>query len=258
MGVLARLFKPLVLASKAFFVHDLALRRTDSGMALRLEPRGPGGRKASQRARREDEARLKARAELDLVLTQLQQLLDENPDTRGALRQLVFVEHALRKKGLKALHKLPLPVLQRALAQLEGLVTNWSPQGLANLRSKMAVAIIDREHHNPDQEADAYRTAAVMDPNAATPSRLPSQDGLARGGAPSGADDGSDGLSVSEDEALAAAYASLVDAPPTPAAAIETQGELGSRSARALAKPPPRPTAHAGHIQLRDVEVTSS
>jgi len=256
MGVLARLFKPLVLASKAFFVHDLALRRTDGGMALRLEPRGPGGRKASQRDRRENEARLKARAELDLVITQLQQLLDENPDTRGALRQLVFVEHALRKKGLKALHKLPLPVLQRALTQLEGLVTNWSPQGLANLRSKMAVAIIDREHHNPDQEADAYRTAAVMDPNAATPSRLPAQVGLVRGGGSGGAADGTDGLTVSEDEALAAAYASLVDAPPAPS--IETQGELGSRSARALAKPPPRPTAHAGHIQLRDVEVTST
>ena len=46
-------------------------------------------------------------------------------------------------------------VLTHALEQLEGLVTNWSPVGLATLRSKMAVAIIEREHIRSAGRGDA-------------------------------------------------------------------------------------------------------
>jgi hypothetical protein len=164
------------------------------------------------------------------------------PETRATLKQLVFVEHALQKKGLRALHKLPLPVLQKALEQFEGLVTNWSPAGLANLRSKMAVAIIDREHHDPSKEADAYRTAAV----AEFEDVLPSQPMEAC----------PEVQSISDDEALAAAYAALGSM--APAGVIELQGELGSSSTRALATPPPRPTESAGEIQIRKLETTAS
>jgi hypothetical protein len=242
MGALSRIFKPISVAAAAFFRHDLALRRGRQGVEIVLEPRLPDGIKPSRKNAVVDEARRKARGELDLLLTQLKELLDEVPETRVALKQLVFVEHALQKKGLKALHKLPLPVLQKALEQFEGLVTNWSPAGLANLRSKMAVAIIDREHHDPSKEADAYRTASVAEPEDLLPSQPmehhPEVD------------------SISDDEALAAAYAALGSM--APAGVFELQGELGSTSTRALAMPPPRPTESAGEIQIRKLEATAS
>jgi hypothetical protein len=245
MPVFSKLFRPIVQATRAFFRHDLAIKRGEQGVELVLEPRKPEARKSSRQQQREDEARRKARAELDLVLVQLKELLDEIPETRGTLKQLVFVEHALQKKGLKALHKLPLPVLQKSLEQLEGLVTNWSPAGLANLRSKMAVAIIDREHHDPEKEADAYRTAAVAEhAEAADSMPLETMDSRPQVS------------EMSDDEALAAAYAQLGSM--APMAAIELQGELGSPSARALAPPPPRATESAGEIQIRKLEHTAS
>ena len=245
MPVFSKLFQPIAQAARAFFRHDLAIKRGQQGVELVLEPRKPEARKGNRQQQREDEARRKQRAELELVLAQLKELLDEIPETRGTLKQLVFVEHALQKKGLKALHKLPLPVLQKSLEQLEGLVTNWSPAGLANLRSKMAVAIIDREHHDPEKEADAYRTAAVAEHAEAADS------------VPLEALDSRPAVSeMSDDEALAAAYAQLGSM--APVGAIELQGELGSRSARSLAPPPPRPTESAGEIQIRKLEHTAS
>jgi hypothetical protein len=242
MGLLSRLLKPIAQAATAFFRHDIALKRDAKGVAIVLESRAAQPRKPSRREQIEDEARRQARAQLELVQQQLKALLDEFPGSRVTLRQLVFVETALQKKGLKALHKLPLPVLQKALEQFEGLVTNWSPAGLANLRSKMAVAIIDREHHDPSKEADAYRTASVAEPEDLLPSQPmehhPEVD------------------SISDDEALAAAYAALGSM--APAGVIELQGELGSTSTRALAMPPPRPTESAGEIQIRKLEATAS
>lgn len=241
MGALARLFKPIGQAASAFFRHDLALKRGKQGVEIVLEPRLPDGRKPARRDTAEDEARRKSRQEIELVLSQLKALLDEIPETRGTLKQLVFVEQALQKKGLKALHRLPLPVLQKALEQLEGLVTNWSPAGLANLRSKMAVAIIDREHQDPAQEGDAYRTAAVLEHDVLPPDPISQQPEVAE---------------MNEDEALAAAYASLGTM--SPVGGIELQGELGSRSALALKQPPPRPSESAGEIQIRTLEGTAS
>ena len=238
MRALFKLFNPIRQAAAAFFRHDLALRRDSGALHIVLEPkassRAPSKAPAKPKkgSRAEDAAR-KDKQELAQILQQLGGLLDEVPETRGALRYLVFIEQALKKKGLRALHKLPLDVLQRALEQLEGLVTNWSPVGLASLRSKMAVAVIDREHTDPEAEAEAYRTAAVMD---ARPEEAlqPEEQGL------------------SEDDALAAAYAALGTV--APSGELEFHGELGSASARALAAPLPRPTDAVAPIQLRELQ----
>lgn len=235
MSALSKLFDPLRHAAAAFFRHDLALRRDDSGLQIVLEPKAESSApRKPRKGSREDLVRRAEKQELAVVLEQLGALLAEQPETRQTLRPLVFVEKALQKKGLRALHKVPLDVLQRALEQLEGLVTNWSPVGLANLRSKMAVAILDREHMDPDAEADAYRTAAVMDAPEPEPT-LPAVQ------------------MISDDDALAAAYAALGTM--VPSEGIEFQGELGSSSAKALAPPLPRAAASAGEIQLRHVEV---
>ena len=192
----------------AFFRNDIELKRDPSGVKVVLQAQPP---KPSKRKTREQETVKRDTDELQLIRQQLTALLDELAETRPALKHLVFVEHAIGKRGLKALHKLPVDVLEKALVQLEGLVTNWSPVGLASLRSKMAVAIIDREHRNPEAEADAYRTAAVMDNlhEDAPPAE------------PQG----------NEDEALAAAYAALGHLAPA-ASAVEVQTELQSPSAR--------------------------
>ncbi|MDO9075753.1 MAG: hypothetical protein Q7U73_21100 [Rubrivivax sp.] len=216
----------------AFFTHDVEIQRADDGVKLVLQPTP-----AAKGPAREQEAARLAKQELALMRQQLAELLDELPETRQTLRHLVFVEHAIRKHGLKALHKLPVDVMERALSQFEGLVTNWSPVGLASLRSKMAVAIIDRDHRNAASDDEVYRTAAVMD-------TLP----------PAPADEAPD---TTDDEALAAAYAALGNLAPG-AVTVEMQGELNSPSARVLEREATRPVVRSGtaadSIQLRELQ----
>ena len=57
---------------------------------------------------------------------------------------------------------------------------------------------------------------------------------------------------LDDDDALAKAYAALGSV--APSGEVEFQGELGSRSAKAVATPLPRVNETAGHIQLREVE----
>ena len=243
---ISRLFKGARTAVAAFFKHDLALKRADDGVHIVLRERAaPAGKpaKPAKPASRQAAAAQREQQELALMRSQLAALLAEMPETRETLRHLVFVEQALAKRGLRALHKLPLDVLQRALEQLEGLVTNWSPVGLASLRSKMAVAIIDREHMDPDAEADAYRTAAVLD-TMPVPLAVELSD-------------------RSDDEALAAAYAALGNVAPT---GVEMHTELGSPSARAVSRDVAREVARDGaqpqtrsgmpsaDIQLRELQ----
>jgi hypothetical protein len=239
MSALNRMINPLRQAAAAFFKHDVALKRQAEGLQIVLEARAPEPKKLKPKDARLEAARQKEKHEQALVVDQLAALLAEYPEARTTLRHLVFVESSVRKKGLKILHKLPLDVMQRALEQLEGLVTNWSPEGLANLRSKMAVAILDREHMDADAEADNPRTAAVLDSGAQETTLPP----------PPAAGLPEEDSSASDDDALAAAYAAL--GAMAPSGEIELQGELGSRSAKAVATPLPRVTESAGEIELR-------
>lgn len=228
MAKIPRWLAPVRKLAAAFFQHDVTLRREQGGpLQLVLEER-PAPNQPPRASRAETERR-RRHEETMLVRTELAALLNEMPETRLTMRHLVFVEQAIARKGLKVLHKIPIDVLRRAHDQLDNLVINWSAAGLANLRSKMAVAIIDREHHNPQAEADAYRTAAVLDDgDGADLPPLP-----AEGPAPR-----------DDDEALAAAYAALgsfgstlSDALALEPGVVELQGELGSASARELLKP---------------------
>ncbi len=227
------LLKRLSQGVTAFFTHDVEIKRADDGVKLVLQQAPVAAKPLS----REQEAARLAKQELALMRQQLAELLDELPETRQTLRHLVFVERAIARHGLKALHKLPADVMERALSQFEGLVTNWSPVGLASLRSKMAVAIIDRDHRNPADEDDVYRTAAVMDTLPVPPPE--------------------DVQESSDDEALAAAYAALGNLAPG-AAAVEMQGELNSPSARLLEREATRPAVRAASapdsIQLRELQ----
>ncbi|MDE2276636.1 MAG: hypothetical protein KGK09_10095, partial [Burkholderiales bacterium] len=158
MKVLARIVR-LVLALRAaviaFFKHDLALRRAEDGVRLVLEERPRPPPPKPRTPMRVAKVVAKDAQELALTRQQLTALLDEVPGTRLAMRHLVFVEKALQKKGFRALGKLPSELLERALEQLETLVTNWSPVGLASLRSRMAVAVMEREHIAPGAQVAA-------------------------------------------------------------------------------------------------------
>ena len=248
MSSMQRLLRPLRQVAAAFFKHDLALRRDGVEVRLVLEERPKAAPRTPSRA---ELAQRKDDAELAQMRAELAALLNELPETRQTMRHLVFVEHALAKKGLKALHKVPLDVLQHALDQLEGLVVNWSPVGLANLRSKMAVAVIDREHMDPDAESDIFRTSAVFDHAPAAVAREPQPN-----------------AESSDDEALAAAYAALgacssgdgaIDgAAHVPAGeGVQMHTELGSRSGKVVLRaqnsalsPQPRE-----EIRIRQLEV---
>jgi hypothetical protein len=243
MPVLTRLFAPVSKLFTAFFKQDVALRRSERGLEVVLQERrktqtaGGPRRRASDVKRGQvtpaDAKANKERDELRLMLSELDALLAEQTESRQTLRHLAFVQQAIDKRGIAALHKVPLDVLQRALNQLESLVTNWAPIGLANLRSKMAVAIIDREHMDPNREADAYQTAAILD------------SGLGHPGLP-------DVEVRSDDEAIAAAYAALGGA--APAGTVEWQAELGSQSAKAVAPPPPKASERVAPIDMRELQ----
>jgi hypothetical protein len=228
-GLLQRLNKGVT----AFFTHDVEIQRAGTGMKLVLQQQAGEPVKAPTRL---EEAARRDKGELALMRKELAALLDEMPETRQALRHLVFVERAIGKHGLKALHKLPVDVMQHALSQLEGLVTNWSPVGLASLRSKLAVAVIDREHRNTHGEDDAYRTAAVLDTLPALPAMEVHEN-------------------TDDDDALAAAYAALGDLAP---GAFEMQGELNSPSARVVEREAAKPATQSGSaadsIKLRELQ----
>lgn len=235
-----KVLAPIGKAVRAFFKSDLKLRRGDSGLQLvfeetvrSAEPRGKRGKGQP------DAASEREKRDFERMTASLTALLDQMPENRTVLRHLVFIEHALQRKGARALYKVPYDVLKHALQQFEGVVVNWSDDGLACLRSKMAVAVIDRERN--DKEAEATATTAVIDSvvRLAEPVTLTGDE------------------AAEAEAALLAAYGSVqlpgLEAAPAPSAKapalperdagdderpsqFEVQGELASPSARSLVK----------------------
>ncbi|WP_372526733.1 hypothetical protein [Piscinibacter sp.] len=75
----------------------------------------------------------------------LRHLLDQHADVRRVMRHLCHLESALKRSGDQAFDELPVELLRTALTQFEGLVTDWSPGGLAELRSRLAVSVMAQE-----------------------------------------------------------------------------------------------------------------
>lgn len=87
------------------------------------------------------EAREDNRKRVRHMKRDLYELLGQHPSSRRLMRRLAAVEHALQTEGLKGFEALPVRVVARALTELESLVRDWSPTGLAELRSRMAVIV---------------------------------------------------------------------------------------------------------------------
>jgi hypothetical protein len=138
MEIVRKALQPVGHAARLFFRSQVRLR-VRGGVKLEFVDRD--GRPT---ASPQEQAAAARRAELARIVGELAQCLDADPDIRPELRHLAYVETALRQQGLDALYSVPLDVLHKALDQFEGLVSNWSPWGLATLRSKMAVALGER------------------------------------------------------------------------------------------------------------------
>lgn len=207
-------------AVQTFFQHDVVLQRGAGGVRLAFEDRRDG---AAPRARtREELAAERDARDLALARNQLAALLDQDATLRSTLRQLAFVEHALEKKGFRGLYKVPLEVLQKALQQLETLVSNWSPEGLACLRSKMAVAVLDREHHDAADDPNGRQTAALLEnPPAIAAQAIQTARASASANAAAPAVPAAAAEEITDEQALLAAYAAL--GPSAAPAEIEIQ-----------------------------------
>ena len=68
-------------------------------------------------------------------------MLEQHPASRELVRSLALVERTLQHSGFDGVDQLPQKVLARALTELERLVRDWSPIGLAELRSRLAVLV---------------------------------------------------------------------------------------------------------------------
>jgi hypothetical protein len=151
MGVLSRVnvavfTVPLVLSSLLLRalqgLHRFGRRRKRRPAGRRSAKDGPGtSRQAASgrpRSRPSSEDVRSMRRELSAVL-------DGHDGSREVFRYLAHFEQRFGRSGLRILEDMPTKRLRRALAQFEAIVSNWSSPHLADLRSRMAVAVADRD-----------------------------------------------------------------------------------------------------------------
>lgn len=75
----------------------------------------------------------------------LRALLRRHPETRHLMRHLAYLEAEIGRFGSRALRReVPVPVLRKALEQLDTLLEGASGEGLAHLRTRIADAVQTR------------------------------------------------------------------------------------------------------------------
>lgn len=118
---------------------------------------------ASEASLRE-QAREKTRKQVRHMRRDLHALLSQHPSSRQLMRHLATVERTLRTEGLAGFEAMPVRVVATALTELERLVWDWSPTGLAELRSRMAVIVKNRPRvvEAPKTEAPVEVAAASV------------------------------------------------------------------------------------------------
>jgi hypothetical protein len=79
------------------------------------------------------------------LLAALAGVLDTDSRSRRVFPHLAAVEQSLRRQGADALQELPIKVIDRALGQLESLVTDWTVPGLSALQRLLSVRLIAQQ-----------------------------------------------------------------------------------------------------------------
>ena len=101
-------------------------------------------------------------SELNLVRTELRQLLSQHPSAKQVVPHLAHVAHALRGEGFTALRALPVPLLRSALGQLRSLVQNVDQHvGLALLQRRLQAALATAS--SGDDAAEGFAVTAMGD-----------------------------------------------------------------------------------------------
>jgi hypothetical protein len=88
-----------------------------------------------------EQARATERKHVRRMRADLFFMLEQHPASRELVRSLALVERTMQRSGFDGVDQLPQKVLARALTELERLVWDWSPVGLAELRSRLAVLV---------------------------------------------------------------------------------------------------------------------
>jgi hypothetical protein len=132
--VVGRLLRPFVLIAQIILV-DVSFKRDGKALHIVIARRRLAPPLAPVS---------KAVAEAEPLCGALKRLLDLHPMTRRMMRHLGYFESELAAQGLAALAEIPIEVMSAALEQLDAIVTNWSDRHLADLRSRMAVALKER------------------------------------------------------------------------------------------------------------------
>ena len=88
-----------------------------------------------------EQARATERKHVRRMRADLFFMLEQHPASRDLVRSLALVERTMQRSGFDGVDRLPQKVLARALTELERLVRDWSPVGLAELRSRLAVLV---------------------------------------------------------------------------------------------------------------------
>ena len=113
-----------------------------------------GVSESSARAQARNESRKRVRH----MKRDLYDLLGQHPSSRQLMRRLAAVERTLHTEGLEGFEALPVRVIAKALAEMDSLVRDWSPTGLAELRSRMAVIVKTRPHDEASELDDLAPT----------------------------------------------------------------------------------------------------
>jgi hypothetical protein len=135
------MFESVRRVARAIFVDDIRLQRDGRGVRVVLAPPGEGADTPAATVPRPGDV---AAQRLQRICTQLDVVMGESPGIRRRLQELAYVEQLLGEMGLAVLERAPLAVLAKAQQQLEDQIVDWSPVGLADLRSLMAVAVKTR------------------------------------------------------------------------------------------------------------------
>ncbi len=82
---------------------------------------------------------------LQRMRTELKDLLNHSAGARDVLQHLAGLERALKTLGLGAFEGLPSHVLKRTAAQLENVLPQPVPAGIADIRTRIAKALAAHE-----------------------------------------------------------------------------------------------------------------
>ncbi|HEY4069209.1 MAG TPA: hypothetical protein VGM74_20040 [Burkholderiaceae bacterium] len=131
---------------------------------IKVDEKGNFKLGTSQRSERK-QARNESRQRLRQIRSDLFALLGQHPSSRRLMRHLAMVERTLQAEGIEGFEALPVRFIEKALGELERVVWDWSPSGLAELRSRMAVIVKNRPR--PVLAAPGADTAPAALPAAA-------------------------------------------------------------------------------------------